>query len=166
MTVNKNSGKSKNRYIEVAVPLPVHRSFVYETGEEFASLDLAGKRVIVPFGKRMIRGYVIGPGDPKESIDIKFIKEVLDSEPLFPESMIPFFRWIAEYYIYPMGETIRCILPSGLDGITIEGFRITGKGKRALSENCLPEFQKQVLQQLGNGTHRLKTIEVKLGKKI
>jgi primosomal protein N' (replication factor Y) len=166
MTVNKNSAKLCVRHIEVAVPLPVYRSFTYDIGEERPLHDLLGKRVLVPFKQRLISGYVIGAGEPTDLPDIKFVTDILDPDPLFPESMIPFFRWIADYYIYPIGETIRCALPAGLDAVDIKGFRITSKGKNALSENHAAEFEKRLLQLIGKGTHQLKTIEAKLGKKI
>ena len=49
------------------------------------------------------------------STEIKAILDVLDTERLFTEDMIPFFRWIADYYIYPLGEVIKGALPGGLN---------------------------------------------------
>ena len=82
-------------YIEVAVALPVFQTFTYGVPENLSAFIATGKRVLVPFGQRRVTGYILGPADKLADTEIKVVLDVLDEHPLFPESMIPFFKWIA-----------------------------------------------------------------------
>lgn len=102
--------------IEVAVPFPVHHTFTYLVPEALTSLVCPGKRVLVPFGNRHIIGYVFGEDERvHEANHLKYIMDVLDETPLFPETMVNFFKWMADYYMYPVGEVIREALPGGIN---------------------------------------------------
>src|SRR5690625_2925722 len=66
--------------VEVALPLPVPHTFTYrvEGWEEVAE----GTRVLVPFGRRRLIGWVVGPGTP--SIDlarVRSVSQIFDEEP-------------------------------------------------------------------------------------
>jgi len=103
----------KNLYLEVAIAAPIHQSLTYlvPTG---AKPPRVGCRVLVPLGQRQVTGYVLGLATPPEpGLKIKKYSEVLDREPLFPASMLSFFRWIADYYLHPLGEVIKTALPAG-----------------------------------------------------
>jgi primosomal protein N' (replication factor Y) len=128
--------------IEVVVPLPVDRTFHYSVPESLRSSVRPGVRVLVPFGRRKLTGYVLGSATPVSG-ELKDIIEILDSEPLFTTREIAFYRWIASYYLYPLGEVIKTALPSGIniesrrktvtgeDGsLSIEEHLTTGKGIR------------------------------------
>ncbi|MFZ5563872.1 MAG: replication restart helicase PriA [Thermodesulfobacteriota bacterium] len=104
---------SDSRYIEVAVHLPVFQTYTYSVPPSLLPQTAVGKRVRVPFGKQTATGMVLGEAAACENAEIKSIDTVLDPDPLFPPSMIPFFRWIADYYLYPLGETIATALPAG-----------------------------------------------------
>jgi primosomal protein N' (replication factor Y) len=101
--------------IEVAVACPAPKTYTYSSSSSIASLLKPGKRVLVPFGSKRITGYVLGEAASEPKENIKQILEVLDEFPLFPQSMIPFFKWIADYYKHPIGEVIKCALPAGLN---------------------------------------------------
>ncbi len=128
--------------IEVVVPLPVDRTFHYSVPESLRSSVRPGVRVLVPFGRRKLTGYVLGSATPVSG-ELKDIIEILDCEPLFTTREIAFYRWIASYYLYPLGEVIKTALPSGIniesrrktvtgeDGsLSIEEHLTTGKGIR------------------------------------
>ena len=83
---------SENAYIEVAVALPVYKTFTYSVPQELLPLISIGKRILIPFGRRRVTGYVLGTSTEITSGEIKHILDVLDEEPLFPQSMIPFFQ--------------------------------------------------------------------------
>lgn len=101
------------RYIEVAVNLPVFRTYTYLVPERLSRETTAGKRVAVPFGRRLETGYVLGEASLIDGCQIKAVEQVIDNTPLFPPSMTELFRWVADYYIHPIGETISAALPSG-----------------------------------------------------
>jgi primosomal protein N' (replication factor Y) len=112
------------RTIEVAIPLPVDRTFHYSVPETLRSSIQPGVRVLVPFGRRKLTGYVLG-SVAAPSGELKDVIEILDSEPLFTTREIAFYRWIAAYYLYPLGEVIKTALPSG---INVESRRKTVTG--------------------------------------
>jgi primosomal protein N' (replication factor Y) len=91
-----------------------------------------GCRVEAPFGKRKVTGYILEHAAPEEDRDLKEIIRVLDPEPLFHPSLVPFFQWMSEYYLYPLGRLIQSALPGGLN---IRSYRLpvlTAKGEDAL----------------------------------
>jgi len=139
------------RYIAVAVTLPLHPVYTYSVPDNLADQVSAGKRVLVPFGKRRISGYVCGPGQPDESYTVKPILDVLDEDPLFPESMLPFFTWTAEYYVHPLGEVIKTALPGGLNLYDVAAFGITDKGRAALEEGATTDSEGRILAALIKG---------------
>ena len=73
-----------------------------------------GQRVLVPLGGRLLTGYVLALTEEKPEFRLKPIADILDDFPVFPEGLVPFFRWVARYYHYPIGEVIRGALPGGL----------------------------------------------------
>jgi primosomal protein N' (replication factor Y) len=120
---------------EVAVAAPLYNTLTYgqPTGE--ADLLPAGIRVLVPLGNRLVTGYLLG----SDAVDagslpyaIKPIVDRLDPDPLFPSQLIPFFRWIAEYYHHPLGEVIRTALPGGLIVRSGREILLTESGKTEL----------------------------------
>ncbi|KAF0156395.1 MAG: primosomal protein N' [Ignavibacteria bacterium] len=103
-------------YCQVVFPLPFRNSFTYSIPDEFRQSLKVGVRVVAPFGKRVLTGFVIGLTeitDVKEKI--KPIRDVLDELPIFDETSIKFYEWISEYYISSLGESLRNSVPYGSD---------------------------------------------------
>jgi primosomal protein N' (replication factor Y) len=129
--------------LEVAVAVPLWQTLTYlwddESGEiggdaKFAgAAGLIGRRVLVPLGQRRVTGYVLGLM-PDEDIACKLRKiiEFLDQEALFPANLSPFFRWVAKYYHYPLGEVIKTALPGGLAPRSGRQIYLTSRGQREL----------------------------------
>ena len=105
----------EKKIIEVAVALPVHGTYSYAVPDNLAAMMATGKRIIVPFGRRRVTGYVLGTSDETGDLNLKKILDVLDDRPLFPESMVPFFKWISDYYMYPIGQVIKNALAGWID---------------------------------------------------
>ncbi|MCX5870342.1 MAG: primosomal protein N' [Deltaproteobacteria bacterium] len=105
--------------LEVAVAAPLWQTLTYlfagDNDDDSVGVSPVGKRVLVPLGNRRVTGYVLGLL-PEEDVGYKLraVIEILDPEPLFPVNLIPFFRWVASYYHYPLGEVIKTALPGGL----------------------------------------------------
>ncbi|HJO63218.1 MAG TPA: hypothetical protein QF571_10420, partial [Desulfobacterales bacterium] len=153
-------------YIEVAVALPVFHTFTYSIPETFAQFISPGKRVLVPFGRRVVTGYILGPSKAIQGKKIKRILDVLDDIPLFPAGMIPFFKWISNYYIYPLGETIKSTLPGGLNLYDFTTLSITQTGQNATVKHWVNPFEKEILSCLKQGSCRLKDLRKNLKKEI
>jgi primosomal protein N' (replication factor Y) len=122
--------------VEVAIPLPLEQTFHYRVPETMNGAVPVGMRVLVPFGRRTLTGYVIATGQGSFSGETREIIELLDREPLFAQQHIDFYRWIAAYYLHPLGEVIRTALPAGL---TVVGRRkaVTAADGSVVSEEVL-----------------------------
>jgi primosomal protein N' (replication factor Y) len=153
-------------YIEVAVSLPVYNTYTYSVPKSLTDAIAPGKRVLAPFGKQKITGYILGPAKNSDIKGIKNIIEILDELPLFPASMIPFFRWISEYYIHPMGEVIKEALPGGINLNECVTLTITDCGKNMLADKKITSIENKILCLLQSCTCRPADIPKKLKKDI
>jgi len=158
--------KPENTHIEVAVALPVYQTFTYSVTDNLRPSIAVGKRVLVPFGRRRVTGYVLGTGRDINPGEIKDILDVLDQKPLFPKSMVPFFQWISDYYKHPIGNAIKNGLPGGLTLYDYASIVLTDEGRRALEENRTTPIEKDVLRLLEAGPVRLKKLSQKLPQAI
>jgi primosomal protein N' (replication factor Y) len=124
-------------YCEVALPVPMRSLFTYEIPERLAGSVLAGSRVLVPFRNRAMTGVVIEPSvrrpDPKLVKNVREIVEVLDAIPALPPNLVELGRWVSGYYVAPMGEVFRAMLPPQIDLRHEREFLLTEAGRAQLS---------------------------------
>jgi len=116
--------------IDVALPVPLDRTFTYRVPPDLLTKVQIGVRVLVPFGRQTISGCVVGFTAVGEG-ELKFIYEVLDAEQLFTASGLLLYRWVAEYYQHPLGEVIQAALPSGLTVRNRHAGQTVATGRRA-----------------------------------
>ena len=98
--------------IDVALPLPLFRDFTYESDAPVA----AGSRVIVPLRGSRVIGICLGPHSGTLSVAPRKVLEVPDAQPALAPHMLALCRWIAEYYVVPLGLVVRSALPAALLG--------------------------------------------------
>jgi primosomal protein N' (replication factor Y) (superfamily II helicase) len=100
---------------EVAVDAPLAKTLTYSQPVGRVEPLPAGCCVRVSLGNRRAIGYILGVAQPQSedapSFSVKPIGEVLSETPFFPESLIPFYRWVGRYYHHPIGEVLRTALP-------------------------------------------------------
>ena len=72
-----------------------------------------GSLVRVPVGRRQVTGYLLGPIGETPPGTLRDVREVLDPIPRFGPELVPLFRWVADYYQYPLGEALNFIIPGG-----------------------------------------------------
>lgn len=127
---------------EIAAAVPVPGTYNYRIPKELESSIAPGSRVLVPFGRRQVTGYVLEMPDDASSTDfeLKDIIKPLDDEPLFETSMVPFFRFLAGYYHYPIGMVIAEALPAGLKVMSHRTIILTPEGREAI-DNGLPTVE-------------------------
>jgi primosomal protein N' (replication factor Y) len=104
----------ESHFADVVFPQTIDRAFTYGIPTELVPLAKIGCRVLAPFGKRRLTGFIVGLKDNtdlKES-DIKSIQDVLDSDPLFSEELYRLALWISDYYLSPPGDALRAVLPA------------------------------------------------------
>lgn len=144
---NNETGKDRT-YIEVGVALPVHGTYTYAVSTALLPFISPGKRVLVPFKQQKVTGYILGDSTPAPGMKIKSILDILDDEPLFPDTMTGFYKWIAEYYLHPIGEVIQTALPRGLTLYETCIFSLTPQGSEALKLDTLSSMEKIILERL------------------
>ena len=130
-------------FVRVAVPVPLFKTFTYAVPEAFRDSALFGARVSVPFGKRTLTGVVVDEMDSSDIEGIKRIKDVLDTEPLFDENLLKFAEWISQYYISPLGETLRSMLPQGMSPESGHIIRLIGE----LDQTTMQELRRRAPRQ-------------------
>ncbi|MCY4606908.1 MAG: primosomal protein N', partial [Gemmatimonadetes bacterium] len=102
-------------YVEVALPPPVARELTYGVPAELAAEARPGALVLVPVVQRRLTGIVLGPatlGDLSPS-KIRPIEQILDTSLLSPE-VVALCRWMASYYMAPLGSALMAALPPGV----------------------------------------------------
>ena len=80
-------------YVEVALPLPVYRTFTYRAT---AGSPALGSRVLVPFRREERIGWVVGVSDRSDVKGVKPLLAVLDEQPTVPPDLLELSRWISE----------------------------------------------------------------------
>ena len=103
-----------NNTVEVAVPLPIRGTFSYLLPEPgTGSLPEPGSRVLVPFQQRHLIGIVVATGSSDRK-GLKTVLRCLDERPLISRKLVELGRWISWYYLAPLGESYRVMLPPGV----------------------------------------------------
>jgi len=121
-------------YCEVALPVPLDRAFTYAVRE--GQLPQRGARVIVPFRNEKLIGVVIGLSSKAPSdFEVRYLEAVLDEEPLLSESLFSLAEWMAQYYLAPLGEVLRGMLPLMAEVRRTVYYRITDLGRDVLADS-------------------------------
>ena len=104
----------KTIFVNVILPVPIHREFTYRVPFELNEQVIAGGRVIVPFGKsKLLTGVVTKISDiAPTDYQAKYIEHILDDTPIINEIQYNFWNWIAGYYMSPLGDVMNAALPA------------------------------------------------------
>jgi len=118
------------RYCEVALPVPLRSTFTYAVPDSWDGEPLVGRRVVVPFGRRAMIGLAVSESDrPPDVPHLKELTGLLDSVPALPPKLIELGRWISRYYLAPIGETFRAMLPPEIELRQDRTYTITESGR-------------------------------------
>src|SRR3984885_14358040 len=130
------------RYLEVALPVPLRSAFTYSVPTSFDDEELVGRRVLVPFRNRAMIGVGLAVSThAPESKRIKEIAELLDRVPALPPKLIELGRWISRYYLAPIGESFRAMLPPEVELRHQREYTLTDSGRAFLRElSAAPEL--------------------------
>ncbi len=111
--------------------MPLDQSFTYSVGQ---LAPVVGGRVLVPFGGRRLTGVVLALHDqpPPCEVEVKAVGTVLDHEPLLDDGLLQLGRWVASYYVAPLGEVLRGMLPPTAEVRQQWLYRITEQGRKVL----------------------------------
>ena len=122
-------------FCDVALPVPLDRCFTYAVN---GAAPAVGARVLVPFSGQRLIGVVVRVHDdrPTDASAIKPVQHVLDDEPLLPDELMHLAQWIAQYYVAPLGEVLRGMLPLSAELRRHFVYRIAEAGRRVLQEDA------------------------------
>src|SRR5437764_11477454 len=117
-------------FCDVALPVPLDSAFTYQIANGDA--PVIGGRVLVPFRQQRLSGIVVDLHDRAPEVQTKNVISVLDSAPVLNEQLLKLGRWIADYYLAPLGEVLRTMLPLGAEFKHTITYGITEEGQMAL----------------------------------
>jgi len=134
-------------FVTVAVNIPSQKTFSYAVPPALQKEITVGRRVLIPFGKRRLTGYIIEVSHSTTCEDIKEIIEILDPEQLFNEDDLEFYQWVSQYYIYPLGQALTEILPGGIDPKSDRWISIV-KGSQGINDFQMSVSQRNIIDAL------------------
>ncbi len=114
--------------VALAVPLDVVFTYAIPPGME----PVVGGRVLVPFRQHRLSGVVVELHDRSPQVNTKKVIEALDLSPVLDAHLLKLGKWIADYYLAPVGEVFRTMLPLSAEFKRSDAYRITDEGRRAL----------------------------------
>jgi primosomal protein N' (replication factor Y) (superfamily II helicase) len=117
-------------FCDVAVPVPLDAHFTYRI--DALHPPPLGGRVIVPFRNEKLIGVVTRLHDEPPPVEAKTIERILDQEAIVSPQLLELARWISQYYLAPLGEVLRTMLPLVAEVRKQVVYRIAEAGERAL----------------------------------
>lgn len=109
------SGVEPRDFVDVAIPVGIRKTFAYSVPPALRLKIAPGMRVLVPFGRKLLTGYVVGFPEATQvaGLKLKEIRELLDDSPALTPELVRTALWTAEYYFAPPGEIFRSLFPAG-----------------------------------------------------
>ena len=123
------------RYCEVALPVPLRSVFTYAVPDALSDEDLVGRRVLVPFRNRPMVGVALAV--THRAPDVKRIRQIagaLDSVSALPAKLIELGHWVSRYYLAPVGEAFRAMLPPEIELRHDREYWLTVEGRTYLND--------------------------------
>lgn len=132
-------------FADVAVPLPIFQTYTYQIPGTMEGSLHPGDRVLVPLGKRKMTGYVVALKQQCDRKDLKPIYDRLDEQTALLPELLQLAHWISDYYISPLGEVIKAMLPGGINTESqtlIRLIKIEEEVRTYIRENNAPRQEK------------------------
>jgi primosomal protein N' (replication factor Y) len=122
-------------FCDVALPVPLDQTFTYAVN---GVVPVVGARVLVPFSGQKLMGVVVRVHEdaPADDFEIKPVQQVLDDAAVLPEELMKLAGWIASYYVAPLGEVLRGMLPLAAEVKRHFFYRIADAGRKVLYEGA------------------------------
>ena len=105
------------RYVEVALPPPLPRELIYAIPPDLPAAVRPGTVVLVPLQKQLVTGFVLGDAElpaPLRPGSVRNIAQVLDADSPLTTEIVELCRWMAAYYLAPIGGALAAALPPGV----------------------------------------------------
>lgn len=104
----------KTLFVDVILPVPIHQEFTYRVPFEMNEYMQEGIRVVVPFGKSKFYTAVVTKVHETvpQKYTAKYVELILDESPIITGNQYAFWKWIAKYYMAPIGDVLNAALPA------------------------------------------------------
>lgn len=144
------------QYVDVILPRPLDGFFTYAISSDMSSGVKLGIRVLVPFGaSKTCTAMVVRMHDDKPAFETKQVLQVVDAMPMLLPQQLDLWKWIAQYYMAPIGDVYTAALPAGLKDD--DGWQPKTEVYVALSDNFQNDKALAIaLDMLKNATQQLK----------
>jgi primosomal protein N' (replication factor Y) len=122
-------------FCDVALPVPLDRVWTYRCPQPDLQSDgqpVVGGRVLVPFRNEKMSGIVTRLHDVAPPVEAKPLLAIVDTEPVLAPELLQLAEWIAGYYLCPLGEVLRTMLPLMAEVRTRVLLRIAEPGRTVL----------------------------------
>ncbi len=125
--------KPSEHFVNVAVMAAIRNPLTYRVPSD---LDVRlGQRVLVPLATRKATGLVLEPVTRvAPGVKMRDVLRVLDPEPVLSPELVTLGLWIAEYYLAPVGEVFRAMLPLRAETRRVRLVALSDDGRRRLDE--------------------------------
>ncbi|MFA8437552.1 primosomal protein N' [Pueribacillus sp. YX66] len=90
------------------------RPFDYKVPNQWTSIIERGMRVIVPFGRRKVQGFVIDFQEESDISKLKSIDELLDLEPVLTSELLELGFWLSDHTLCFSVTALQAMLPVAL----------------------------------------------------
>src|ERR1700745_278218 len=156
-------------YCEVALPVPLDRTFTCAIRDGQRRRREA--RVIAPFRNEKLIGVVtaldvVAPTD----FEIRFLEAVLDEEdefgPLLSDHLLTLGEWMAQYYLAPLGEVLRGMLPLMAEVRRVVYYRITDLGRDVLAGSIDGDGLPGLGRRAGKSSNKLSPEERDIQRRV
>src|SRR3984957_16199520 len=121
-------------FCDVVLPVPLDRAFTYKLKAE--DDPPVGGRVVVPFRQEKLIGVVTRLHDEAPPVEARLIESVLDQVPILNPELMELAAWIAQYYLVPLGEVLRSMLPLMAEVRRSTSYRISDTGQAILFDGA------------------------------
>jgi len=128
-----------NKYVNVALNLPIDSLFTYKVPDFLADSAEAGKRVLVNFGKKAMTGIITEVISESPLKNVREIKTILDEERILSDELLRFCKWISDYYLAPEGEVLFSAIPRNINIKSEEYYFLKDDHEKKLDDSSLTE---------------------------
>ena len=130
----------------------IDKTYTYEVPERLKFLS-AGWRVFVPFGSRKVDGFVMNVAEVPDDenifdFELKEIIDVVDDEAWFNSEMIREAKWLADFYLCPLSQSMSLFMPGNVSKKISQAFEKIFKLSDAFTENILSEMDSRSVMKI------------------
>lgn len=154
-------------FVDVAFPISSYRVFTYQVPRPLEPNIVVGIRVRAPLGHRQAQGIVVAKHKkPHFAGKVKPLSSLVDEFPVLDEHLWKLLLWMSDYYLTPLGQVARAIIPTRLTTRYQPPTRLMVRSKDVVKDQLTELREKapaqaRVLHHLANQKEAIPVTELK-----